>query len=185
LTLFFVVALLGTGVMRLVELAVSQRRIGERPNDAVDERWLFPLMAFLHTALVALPLLEVFVLGREAWAPLFWASVGLLVVATILRVWTLSTIGLAWNVKVVRPPEDLVATQGPYRFIRHPNYLVVVLELIALPLLHTAVLSALFLGALNAFVLWHRIRTEEQVLMSVPAWKAAMGNKSRFIPGLF
>lgn len=181
----FVAVLLATGIMRLVELAVSVRRMRARPDAVVEERWLFPAMAALHAGLVFLPIAEVAALDRPFVPALGISAAVVLVLATALRVWTLSTIGRSWNVRVVRPPEDGIATTGPYAYIRHPNYLVVVLEILALPLLHTAWLSAVALSAWNAAVLARRIRTEETALSQSPGWRAAMGHKARFIPGIF
>ena len=181
----FVVALLGTGAMRLAELAVSIRRMRARPDAVVDEPALFPVMAALHTLLVAAPIAEVVLWPRPFVVPLGVAAGLLWLAATALRVWTLATIGRAWNVRVVAPEPDAIATTGPYAYIRHPNYLVVIVELLALPLFHGAWLSALGLGALNAAVLFVRIRTEESVLMTIPAWRAAMADRKRLIPGVF
>lgn len=185
MTAVFVALLLGTGAMRLAELAVSVRRARARPDAVVAEGALFPVMAALHTALVALPLLEVFGLGRPfdpRWAAL---SAALLAGATALRIWTLRTIGASWNVRVVRPPTGGIATTGPYAWIRHPNYLCVIVEVLALPLFHGAFLSAAALGAWNAAVLVVRIRNEEAVLARIPEWSAAFANRARLIPGVF
>jgi methyltransferase len=181
----FVILLLGTGLMRLVEMAVSMRRMAARREAVVAEPALFPAMAGLHTALVVLPLLEVWWLQRPFLPWLGATSLVLLLLATALRIWTLSTLGRVWNVRVLPPPPDGVVTTGPYRFIRHPNYLCVILELLALPLLHTAVLSAALLTVWNAAVLAVRIRTEERALMQLPAWRAAFERRARLIPGLF
>lgn len=183
MTALFVLLLLATGLMRLGEVGVSARRIRERPDALVGERWLFPLMALVHASLVALPLVEVFALGREPLGGVSGAALGVFVLATGLRVWTLRTLGRSWNVRVVRPPA--IVTAGPYRWIRHPNYLVVVLEIAALPLIGGAWASAIALSALNAFVLFHRIRTEEAVLAEDPAWSAAMAGKARLVPRVF
>ena len=182
--LSFALILGATGLMRLVELVVSVRRIRERPDDLVAEPKLFPAMALLHGGLVFAPLAEVLWLER-VWSP-FVAGVAALtlVLATVLRVWTLRTIGFSWNVRVVTPPPDGIATTGPYRWIRHPNYLVVILEIAALPMLHGAWISAIVLSLINAAVLSVRIPTEEAILMQVPAWRAWFADKSRLIPGL-
>ena len=108
-----------------------------------------------------------------------------MVLATALRVWTLRALGQAWNVRVVIPQETQVVTTGPYAWIRHPNYLVVILEIATLPLLHSAWVSAISLTALNAFVLFWRIRTEEARLLQVRAWREAMVDRKRLIPGVF
>ena len=177
--------LLLTGAMRLVELAVSVRRLRSRPADLVAEPKLFPAMALLHTGLVFGPIAEVVWLDRP-WVPgLAAAAAVVLIFATLLRFWTLRTIAGAWNVRVVRPLDGAIATGGPYAYIRHPNYLVVVLELAALPLLHTAWISAVALGLLNAGVLVVRIRTEEAMLMKIDAWRDAFLNRARLIPGVF
>lgn len=172
------------GLVRLGELAVSRRRLRGRPEACVAEPGLWPLMVLLHLASVVLPVVEVVALDRPFSAPVAGAAGLVLALATVLRVWTLRTIGRAWNVRVVRPDEGQVATTGPYAWIRHPNYLVVVLELAALPLLHGAWASSLALSALNGLVLARRIRTEEAVLSGSPAWRAAMGGKPRLVPGL-
>jgi len=82
------------------------------------------------------------------------------------------------------PDEDQVVTTGPYRWIRHPNYLVVVLEIASLPLLHGAWISALGLSLLNAAVLARRIPTEEAALSRLAGWREAMADRARLVPGL-
>ena len=180
----FVGLLLATGLMRLVELAVSVRRMRARPDAVVAEPRLFPFMALLHAALVGLPILEVVTLER----PFSWAWAGpafvLLGLATALRIWTLRTIGGAWNVRVVAPPSGGIATGGPYRWIRHPNYLCVILEIAALPLVHGAWIAAIALSVWNAAVLAVRIPTEEATLRTIPAWKEAFEGRARLVPGL-
>lgn len=180
--LVFAGLLLLTGVMRLVELAVSVRRARARPDAVVAEPGLFPAMALLHAGLVVAPLAEVAVLGRPFLPPLAAVAGGGLVVATALRIWTLRTIRGAWNVRVVVPAEGAIATTGPYAWIRHPNYLCVVLEIACLPLLHTAWISAVALSIVNALVLWRRIRTEEAALSRIPAWRDAMADRWRLVP---
>lgn len=169
---------------RLFELVVSAPRLRARRHAVVAEPGLFPLMVLLHTAVVVGPPAEVLLLDRPLVPPLFAASALVLCAALALRIWTLRTIGRAWNVRVVTPEEDAVVTTGPYAWIRHPNYLVVILELAALPLLHTAWASALALSALNALVLARRITTEERALATSPRWRAAMAGKPRLVPGV-
>ncbi|TVQ87416.1 MAG: hypothetical protein EA397_19060 [Deltaproteobacteria bacterium] len=183
--LAFTGILLSVGALRIAELIVSKRRMVESDQSVVAEPWLFPLMATLHTGLIALPLLEVYVAGRPLLFSVALPALAVLAAATALRIWTLSSLGRAWNVRVVPPRPDQIVTTGPYAFIRHPNYLVVILEIAALPLLHSAYLSALGLTALNAFVLFHRIRTEEATLSGVPGWNEAMRDRKRLIPGIF
>jgi methyltransferase len=181
----FVALLLATGLMRLVEVVVSVRRMRARPTDVHAEPVLFPWMVVLHTALIVAPIAEVVLLDRPVHAPVAALALALLAMATALRVWTLRTIGRSWNVRVVTPPPDGIATTGPYAWIRHPNYLVVVLEIAALPLIHSAWIAAIGLSLLNAAVLARRIRTEEAVLLANPTWRAAFADRARLIPGVF
>jgi methyltransferase len=181
----FAALLLATGVMRLTEGLVSARRIRRRPAALVAEPWLFPLMALLHTGLVFGPLAEVVWLERPFIPQLAALAATVLALATLLRIWALRTIGRAWNVRVLRPTADEIVTTGPYAWVRHPNYLAVILEIAAFPLLHTAWVSCLALSAVNVFVLYHRVRLEEAQLEHLPAWRDAMANRARWIPGLF
>ncbi|MEZ6187559.1 MAG: isoprenylcysteine carboxylmethyltransferase family protein [Planctomycetota bacterium] len=179
----FGVVLGAVALVRLGEVLVSARRLRER--DAVREPFLFPLMVLLHVASLSAPLAEVLLLGRPFRPWLCAVAVAVLALATVLRVWTLYTVRRSWNVRVVVPDPDTVVTTGPYAWIRHPNYLVVILELAALPLLHGAWLSAVGLTLLNAFVLTLRIRTEEAALSELPTWRDAMRTRKRLVPGLF
>lgn len=183
--LTFAVVLLATGVMRLAEVSVSRRRLREGDGVALGEPVLFPVMVLLHVGLIFGPMAEVVLLDRP-FVPLLAAiAAAVLVLASALRIWTLRTIGRAWNVRVVAPDDGAIATTGPYAFIRHPNYLAVILEILSLPLLHTAWISSVVLSTVNAVVLFHRIRTEERVLEASPTWREAMSDRARLIPGLF
>lgn len=181
----FALLILGVGVMRLVELAVSRQRMRARPDAVVPEGALFPVMALLHASLVGAPLAEVAWLERPFVPAIAGVAAAVLAAATALRIWTLRTIGRSWNVRIVTPEPDGVATGGPYAFIRHPNYLCVILEIAALPMLHGAWLSAIALSAWNLAVLAVRIPAEEAVLRGVPAWEAAFRDRARFLPGVF
>jgi methyltransferase len=114
--------------------------------------------------------------------------------AQILRLWTMSTLGRHWNITVWAPPDaagidnqkespDFVHT-GPYRYIRHPNYLVVMIEFITLPIMGGAYLTAALCSVFNLLVLWRRIQVEEKYLFSRAGYRETMGMKARFIPGI-
>lgn len=180
--LAFLALLAAVGALRLAELVVSKRHSekagarGERPQKELT----FTFMVLLHTVPFWLAPLEVLALDRPFLPWLAALSVVALTFAAALRFWTLKTLGAAWNVRIVKP--SAVVTDGPYRFIRHPNYLVVILELLFLPLFHTAWATALVLTVGNALVLWRRIPAEERVLFEVPGYREAMGAKGRFLP---
>lgn len=183
-TWLFLGALAFVGLVRIGELIVSRRHAAAASARGVEvtKEGNFGLMVLLHASVFVVVPLEVLALNRPFSLPLFAAAFGVVLVATVVRVWALRTLGENWNVRVVAP--KTVVTTGPYAWIRHPNYLVVILELAAIPLLHGAWLSALFLTALNAIVLARRIPLEERVLFDMPGYRDAMADKARFIPGV-
>jgi methyltransferase len=127
----------------------------------------FPAMVLLHTAfLIACPA-EVWLLDRP-FVP--WLGFPLLILAVAaqgLRWWCITTLGPRWNTRVIIVPDLPRVTGGPYRFIRHPNYVAVVAEGIILPLIHTAWITALAFTILNAWLLTVRIRCEDEALASL------------------
>lgn len=171
-----------TGAQRLRELAISRRHErGARGAAAAPAG--YPVMVAVHAALFTLPLLEVSLLGRRPRAAPAWAAV--LAAATALRWWSIRALGPAWNVRAIVPDDLRPVTGGPYRFVRHPNYLAVILEFVALPMAGGAWLSAAGLSLLNAAVLWHRVRQEERLLARVPGYERAFRGRARLIPGIF
>jgi methyltransferase len=151
---------------RLVELAVTQRNrrwaLAQGGVEVGEDHYRW--MVVVHTLfLIACPA-EVWLLERP-FVPWLGAAMLVLLLATMgLRYWAISTLGRRWTTRVVCVPGLPVVTGGPYRFVRHPNYLAVVLEILALPLIHTAWLTALIFSVANVFVLRTRIRVEEEAL---------------------
>lgn len=181
----FLVVLALMAIARIAELRVARRAtaVARARGEAPRREPIFVVMVVLHTLPFVLAPLEVIVLERPFVPALFLAGTVALVLLALARVWTLRTLGARWNVRIVKP--DAVVVEGPYRFVRHPNYAIVIAELAVLPLVHTAWLTSLGLSALNAFVLWRRIPAEERVLFEVPGYQEAMGKKKRLLPGLF
>jgi methyltransferase len=170
------------GAQRLRELALSRRNNrGVRGRRAAARS--YPFMVAAHVALCTLPLIEVSARRRRPRVPLPW--IGLLGAATALRWWSIRTLGATWNVRAVVPDDLRPVTDGPFRFIRHPNYLAVSLEFLALPMAGGAVWSALGLSLANAAVLWDRVSAEERLLAEVPGYEEAFRGRARFIPGVF
>jgi methyltransferase len=97
-----------------------------------------------------------------------------------LRYWAVSTLGDRWNTRIIVPLDDPPVTAGPYRFVRHPNYVAVALELFALPLVHGCWRTALLFGLGNAILLAVRIPSEERALGA--AYRAAFSGRPRFVP---
>ena len=94
--------------------------------------------------------------------------------AMALRWWVIRTLGAHWNVEVMASAPLGIVTKGPFRWVRHPNYAAVFVELVALPLIHTAWLTAILAAAGNTWVLRHRLRIEERVLHADPVYRATM-----------
>ena len=173
----FGVVIAAVVLQRLLELRVSARHEKVlRQRGAVEAGAShYPWMVALHTGLLVAAPLEVWLLDRPL-LPLLAATAGVgLVGATLLRYWTIRTLGERWTTRVLYLPGSEAVSQGPFRFLRHPNYLAVMVETIALPLLHTAWLTALVFGTLNAFLLRERIRVEEGALRDHTRYGEAFG----------
>jgi len=181
-------ALLGlVGIGRLVELGISrrnQRQLEKRGVRKVAEphfRW----MVLLHGGVLIAAAVEVVVLHRPLIPALAIPMAVLFVLANFLRWWVIRTLAGHWNVQVMASSNVGVVTSGPYKWVRHPNYAAVMIELFALPMIHTAWITALVGTIANLKVLQRRLAVEDGVLMANPVYRASMGSKPRFLPRLF
>jgi methyltransferase len=158
--------ILAVGIERLVELVVAQRNARWSFAQGGKEfgRGHYPVMVVLHTALLLGCVVETWALHRPFLPWLGWPMVAVLVLSQGLRWWCISTLGKRWNTRVIILPEAPLVQGGPYRFFHHPNYVAVVAEGIALPLVHTAWLTALCFTVANAILLTVRIRVENSAL---------------------
>jgi methyltransferase len=129
----------------------------------------YPFMVVLHTGLLAGCLLEVWLGDRPFLPALGWPMLALVIASQALRWWCIRTLGPQWNTRIVVVPDLPRVTGGPYRFFSHPNYVAVVVEGFALPLVHTAWVTALVFTVLNAGLLTVRIRAENDALQSAYA----------------
>ena len=157
------------GVERVAELVVSQRNLSwSRARGGVEfGARHYPVMVVLHTALLAGCLVEVLALRRRFIGRLGWPMLAIVLAAQGLRWWCIATLGRQWNTRVVVVPDAGRVTGGPYRVVPHPNYIAVVAEGAALPLVHTAWITALVFSVLNAALLRTRIRVENAALASL------------------
>jgi methyltransferase len=162
----FLVLVALVALQRLAELALARanvRRMKARGGREVAAAH-YPFMVALHAAFLVAAPLEVVLLGRPFVPALALGAVVLLLAAEALRVWMLRTLGDRWSTRVVVVPGEPRVAAGPYRFLRHPNYLVVAIEILALPLVHTAYLTAIVFSVLNAILMAVRIPAEERAL---------------------
>ena len=162
----FTVLVAAVAIERLAELVVAQR----------NARWAFarggrevglghyPVMVVLHTGLLVGCLAEVWLTDRTFVPLLGWVMLALALGSQVLRWWCIATLGPRWNTRVIVVPQMPLVSSGPYRLFRHPNYVAVVVEGFALPLVHSAWTTALVFTVANAALLWVRIRTENQAL---------------------
>jgi len=158
--------ILVVAVERLVELVVSRRNAQWSLARGGREfgRNHYPVMVLIHAALLVGCVLEVALLHRPFLPWLGWPMLAVVLAAQGLRWWCITTLGRRWNTLVIVLPGEPLVRRGPYRLMRHPNYVAVVAEGIALPLVHTAWLTALLFTVANALLLVVRIRVENRAL---------------------
>ena len=159
-------------IQRLVELIIAKR----------NEKWMrsqgafeagaghYPIMVSMHMAFFISLILEVLVIDRPL-SPLWIPLLSLFLMAQIARVWCLTSLGKFWNTKIIILPGADVVRKGPYKFIRHPNYVIVATELLVLPLLFSAYFTAIVFSFLTLWMLSVRIPIEEKALKEVTNYK--------------
>lgn len=170
LEVWFTVLVALVGVERLAELVVSKRNAAwsfERGGVETGQGH-FPFMVVLHTGFLVGALVEVWVRRPDPSAVLVWSMLALAVASQALRWWCITTLGPRWNTRVIVVPGLAPVTGGPYRFFSHPNYVAVVVEGLALPLVGGAWITALVFTVVNAGLLVVRIRVENRALAALP-----------------
>lgn len=167
----YTLLILAVAAERLVELAVSKRhaRWALARGGREYGRSHYPYMVALHTALLVGCLAEVWLLDRPFLPVLGWSMLALTLASQALRWWCVTTLGTRWNTLVIVVPGLPLVDRGPYRWLKHPNYLAVVVEGFALPLVHSAWLTALTFTLLNFALLAVRIRVEDAALAEATA----------------
>lgn len=153
-------------LLRLCELRISARNLRTLKQRGAVEFGAdhYPWMVGLHTTFLFACVAEVWLLDRGWYPVLGAAAISVLVFALVLRWWTLSTLGARWTTRVLVVPGEQLVTSGPFRLLRHPNYLVVILEIASIPMIHSAWLTAVVFSAANLMLLRERIRVEEAAL---------------------
>lgn len=165
--LLFDLLVAATAVERLAELVVSARhaRWSFGRGGVESGRGHFPAMVALHTGLLVACVVEVHVADRPFVPVLGWVALAVVLASQALRWWCIRTLGPRWNTRVIVVPGLPLVQDGPYRWFNHPNYVAVVLEGLALPLVHSAWVTASAFTVLNAVLLLKfRIPAEERAL---------------------
>jgi methyltransferase len=162
----FTVLVLAVGLERVAELVVSRRNaaLSFARGGVEAGRGHYPFMVVLHTGLLVGALVEVWLRRPDTVAVLAWTMLAVVAASQALRWWCINTLGRQWNTRVIVVPGAARVADGPYRWIPHPNYVAVVAEGLALPLVHSAWVTAIAFTTLNGFLLATRIRTEDAAL---------------------
>ncbi len=148
-------------LQRLIELAHARRNTARlRRLGAVEaDAGAYPLLILLHAGW--LTSLAIFV---PAATPPDWLLIGLFAVLQVARIWVIASLGRYWTTRIITLHDTPLVQSGPFRYLRHPNYLLVAAEIAVLPLAFGAVAVAATFSALNLALLARRIRIEERVL---------------------
>ncbi|MCM3719705.1 isoprenylcysteine carboxyl methyltransferase family protein [Fictibacillus phosphorivorans] len=170
-------------IQRLTEVKIAKKNeetllsMGAVEAGSSHYKW----MVMMHVSFFVFLFLEVMFFGSTP--PSWWlVPFVLFLIAQVVRIWAITSLGIYWNTKIVLLPGAEVVAKGPYRFIRHPNYLVVSLELLVIPLIFGAFVSAIIFTVLNILMLRVRIPTEEKALMELTDYENRHGQKQRFFP---
>lgn len=158
------IAILGlVTVQRLAELWLSSRNTRRLLAQGSIEHGAghYPLVVAVHLAWLA---------ALWWWAPgqpILWPLLALFVLLQLARLWVIATLGPRWTTRIIVAPGAPLVRAGPYRYLNHPNYVVVALEIAVLPLAFGLIEIAIAFSILNAIILWVRIRAEEKALEGV------------------
>ena len=146
------------------------------------EPQILPVMIFLYVLMYPACLVEFLFLPRSIpqWWMILFASIFLL--AKALKFWAVSALGHYWTMRVLILPESKTVSRGPYRWIKHPNYVAVLMEITATCLLGKSFLTFFVIAGSFAVVLRWRIRSEEKALRRYTDYSVNMNTKHRFIP---
>jgi methyltransferase len=177
--------LAAVGLERLYELRLSNANAAWAFSQGAVETGQrhYRFMTVMHTAFLIGCAVEPLVFARAVSLPVAAVFLGLAASSQVLRYWAISTLGPRWNTRVIVIPNASPVTHGPYRYLRHPNYVAVIVELFALPMIVGSVFTAVSFSLTNAVLLWVRIRAEEAA-MGTP-YQSAFSSRSRFLPRLY
>jgi methyltransferase len=154
------IILLLVTLQRCSELVIAHRNTTALKAHGAIEHGAshYPVMVLLHASWLA-------GLWWFGWdARVIWPWLAVYAVLQVFRVWILASIGRRWTTRILALPKETLVVRGPYRFIRHPNYALVLLEVPVLPLAFGLTWFALFYGLLNIAMLSWRIRVEDRAL---------------------
>lgn len=181
---WYLVFLAVLALERVIEMVISRRHAAwalARGGIELGQRH-FLFMKVLHVGFFCACAAEV-VWWHRPFTVALAVPMGLLVLLSQgLRYWAVATLGRRWNIRVIVIPGECAVNSGPYRYLRHPNYVAVMVEGVAVPLVHGAWFTAIAFTLLNAIVLGVRIRCEERALTQYSKYQERLGSRRRFLP---
>lgn len=168
--LAFTLLIVIVAIERIIELVISKRNLSWSFSQGGIEfgRSHYKYMVALHVFLLGGALAEVWITRPTLNPTLSWIMFALAMASQALRWWCIASLGKRWNTLVVIVPGMPVSKRGPYKWLKHPNYLAVVIEGFALPMVGFAWMTALIFTILNAGVLTVRLRSENAALATLP-----------------
>ncbi len=152
-------------LQRIIELSIAKRNEKWMKSQGAFEAGAshYPYMVAMHVFFFITLITEVLFFPREL-SSIWPIYLGIFLAAQLLRVWCLASLGKFWNTKIIVLPSAKVIRRGPYKWLRHPNYIIVATELLVLPLLFNAVYTAVVFSLLNIWMMSVRIPAEEKAL---------------------
>lgn len=166
----FTLLIIAVAIERIIELVISKRNLRWSFAQGGIEygRSHYKYMVALHVFLLGGALVEVWIVRPNLNPALSWIMFTLAMASQALRWWCIASLGKRWNTLIVIIPGMPVSRKGPYKWFKHPNYLAVVIEGFALPLVGSAWRTAIVFTILNAGVLTVRLRSENAALATLP-----------------
>ena len=152
-------------VQRVSELLIARRNeIHMKANGAMEfDKIGYRVIVLMHIGFfISLVLEYILLYGKlnKFWIPLLI----LFILAQFLRYWAIGTLGRYWNTKILVIPQTMPINRGPYKYVKHPNYIVVITEIAVIPLIFSCYLTAVVFSILNILVLRRRVKIEEKAL---------------------
>jgi methyltransferase len=162
----YVLILVLVALERIFEIFLSKKheRVLKSLGAVEHGQEHFLAMKVMHTLFLVSCLAEAYFKETPPSEMQFAAFTALAILTQVLRYWVITTLGSRWTINVMVLPNAPLITHGPFRWIRHPNYLAVVIEIIALPMIFNSFITAITFTILNSVVLFVRIRAEEKAL---------------------
>nr|WP_034659040.1 isoprenylcysteine carboxylmethyltransferase family protein [Robertmurraya massiliosenegalensis] len=180
-------------MMKLLIVFIILQRVVEMFIARRNEKWLknqggieigqahYRYMIIIHV-LFFVSLVTEIVRANSSIHPIWPLILVLFLLTQLGRVWVIYSLGRHWNTKIIVIPEVQVVRKGPYRFLKHPNYVIVTLELMIIPLLYEAYITGLIFTILNIWILSIRIPAEEKALHSLTEYEKVFMGQNRFLP---